>query len=345
MRRMSLKTSEYKFNATSGTFVIPTGADMVNGISYKNLNKQHTVIEVDSMDSFIIVPDALELATASGRFGDAVLININEKYESFSVTGSYLPYGATESWNLTGIGHNTPNGPFTSMEYAKQTPIAFSINSDVDLNSPYKMVSADNITSNRYTEVSVTFQSPNYNLSPVLNKNTLSINTISNRVEWVTKEQLEVVPLASSRFLSESDPMNGSENYKYVTKDINLKNPAIDLIIAFDCFKDKDADFDVWVKINKPYDGGDINEKRWVKVNGISKVNSADKNDRIEYEMTLSSMNVEVFSDNTTSSVMTWGAYLGAGEMFSSFKVKIVGRTKNPAKPPLFQSLRVIAVL
>jgi len=64
--------------------------------------------------------------------------------------------------------------------------------------------------------------------------------------------------------------------------------------------------------------------------------------DRVEYELTLSKLQVEEYSTDTIFTVKDWDDL--ADDEFSSFKIKIVGRAKNPATPPLFQSFRAIAV-
>lgn len=331
-----------RFNQVSGTFVTEPPAP-VNGFTFDQLSKQHIVTETDSMDTFIIqIPGTT--ANVSGRFGgEAGYIQINEKYEVFNITGSYLAYGSTEDWQYTGIGHNPINGPFQSQDYQTMEAKEFKIGSDMFLGQPHKMVSSDNLGSGgRLVTVDASFTAPTEWLSPVVNTDTFSITTVSNRVEWVTADQLEVEPNASGRYRSESDPMNGSENFKYVTKGINLKNPASDLILAFDVYKDINADFDIWIKLVAPYEGVDIDTKRWMRVVGIEKIHhSVDLTDRVEYELTMSKLQVEVYSSDTVFVLKDWDEL---SDGFSSFKVKIVGRAKNPATPPLFQSFRAIAV-
>lgn len=332
-----------RFNQVSGTFVSGPAA-LVNGFSFDQLRQQHIVVETDSMDTFIIqIPGST--ATASGRFGgEAGYIQINEKYEVFNVAGSYLAYGSTENWQYHGIGHSPINSPFQSQDYMPMEAKEFKVGYDMFLGQPHKMVSADNLgAGGRLVTVDTAFTAPSEWLSPVVNTDTFSITTVSNRVEWITPEQLAVEPNAIGRYRSESDPMNGSENYKYVTKSVNLKNPATDLIIAFDVYKDIYADFDIWIKLVAPYEGVDIDTKLWMKVVGIEKTHhSVDLTDRVEYELTLSKLQLEVYSTDTIFSLKDWDEL--DNDEFSSFKIKIVGRAKNPATPPLFQSFRAIAV-
>lgn len=333
-----------RFNTVSGVFKEGSPISSVfNGFLFGDLSKQHTVVEVDSMDTFII-QIASGTASESGRFGgEGCFITMNEKYEIFNVSGAYLSYGSSEKWAYTGVGHNPPNGPFISQDYQATEAKSIVISNDMYLGAPHKMVCADNATdASRFVNISGMFVAPNEWLSPIINTDSFSITTVSNRIEWMTQNQIEVEPNATGRFHSESDPMNGSENYKYVTRTINLANPASDMVIAYDIYKDINADYDIWIKVVSPYEGVDIDTKRWMKVVGIDKTHhSADLTDRVEYEITMSNMQLEVFTTDVTSTIEEWETVV---EEFSSFKVKIVGKAKNPALPPLFQSFRIIAV-
>lgn len=333
-----------RFNTVSGTFKEGSpSSTSFNGFAFGDLSKQHTVVEVDSMDTFII-QIASGTATETGRFGgEGCQITMNEKYELFNVSGAYLAYGASEKWIYTGVGHNPPNGPFVSQDYQALESRVFTVGNDMFLDVPHKMVGSDNATdASRFVSVTAAFTSPNQWVSPMINTDSFSITTVSNRVEWLTQAQIEVEPNATGRFHSESDPMNGSENYKYVTKTINLANPASDLVIAFDVYKDINADYDLWIKVVAPYEGVDIDTKRWMRVVGLNKTHhSADLTDRVEYEITMSKMQVDVFVSDTAFTTHEWEDVV---EEFSAFKIKIVGKAKNPALPPLFQSFRGIAV-
>lgn len=333
-----------RFNTVTGTFKegSPVGV-MFNGFLFSDLSKQHTVVEVDSMDTFII-QIASGSATESGRFGgEGCRITMNEKYELFNVSGAYLSYGSSEKWTYTGIGHNPPNGPFTAQDYQTLDTKNIVVGNDIFLDVPHKMVCSDNaIDSSRLISVVAAFTAPNQWVSPMINTDSFSITTVSNRVEWMTQSQIEVEPNATGRFHSESDPINGSENYKYVTRTINLANPASDLVIAYDIYKDINSDFDIWIKVVAPYEGVDIDTKRWMRIVGLNKTHhSADLTDRVEYEITMSKMQIDIFTTDTAYTTHYWDDVITD---FSSFKIKIVCKSKNPALPPLFQSFRAIAV-
>lgn len=332
-------TGSIRYNTVSGTFK-SLYSQSINGIPISELSKQHIIQTVDSMDSFII--QVTTPATASGRFGgEEVYANANEKYEVFNVTGAYLPYGSSEVFTYRGIGHNPLNGPFASEDYSQMKEKEIVLSQDNHLGQPHKIVSDENAgAGGKRVRVVGTFVAPDEFLSPVVNTDTFSVTTVSNRVEWVTSAQLNIEPNATGRYRSERDPMNGSGNYKYVTRTIVLKNPASDLIIAFDVYKDLYADFDIWLKVVAPYEEVDIDTKQWMRVVGYDKShNSVDLLDRIELELTMSELQLET---DDVGTLIDWEDL--PNDEFSQFKIKIVCQAKNPAKPPLFQSFRGIAV-
>lgn len=315
------------------------------GVPLSEFNTEHTsgslgmsVVEVDSNDTFII--NVQTPAAVTGRYGGigARLYNTNEKYDLFNVTGAYLPYRTSESWSLTGIGHGDVGTLFESSNYQMQNPIQFKTQEDRFLGQPYKVASANNEqimlgTGESSIKVMGTFESSSEHSSPVVNLDTFSITTISNRIEWITQAELEQIPNADGRFTPETSPFGGSETFKYVTKNVNLAQPANDIHIYVDVYKDLNADFDIYIKRMTPYDAGSIDDQPWIKADLLTKPrNSVDLTDFIEYHI--------VGSEHATD----WLDGDGNPVPFSSFRVKIVGRSQNSAKPPLFSALRIIAV-
>lgn len=301
----------------------------------------HSVTAVDSMDSFII--NVSTPATMTGRFGgqNIKLYKTNEKYEMFNVSGAYLAYRSSESWTLSGIAHGPEGTPFESMDYNRMPAVSFNTQEDKFLGQPYKIASSANESVNlggdKSIEVNAKFGVRYGNLSPMINLDTFSITTVSNRVEWLDPAALAQEPAGVQNFWSEEDPINGSESFKYVTKTVNLANPANDLNIFVDVFRDLNADFDIYVKTLPVYGEGTIESQPWQKAQITKSRSSVDLTDFIEYHVVASEQIVPYTSNG--DSYPGWSA-----EPFSSFKVKIVGRTKNSAKPPLFKSLRIIAV-
>lgn len=348
------KPQFYTLNQCTGTVVqnsygtkYPLGS--IAGIPITEFNNEHatssaghTIIDVDSLDTYII--NVQTPATQTGRFGGHVAAyNGNEKYEVFNVSGAYIPYRANESWTMTGVGHG--DDLFESANYQIMQPINFRPQEDKFLGQPYKIASKVNeqimLGSNKSITVKATFNSTGTSTSPVVNLDTFSITTVSNRVEWQDKDALAAIPMGEPTYVPEQDFVNGTEKYKYVTKTVNLAQPANDLHIYVDAYKDLHADFDVYIKRMTQHDSGTIEQQPWMKVTGLTKTRSSvDLTDFIEYHV-VASEHVVPYSEDGESYP---GWIDGEPDPFISFKVKLVGKTRNSAKPPLFRALRIIAV-
>ena len=319
------------------------------GIPTGDLNKTHTILAVDSMDSFIIQVSTTAIST--GRFGGdkCALLTSNEKYELFNVSGAYLPYNSVQTWSLTGIGYARDNrSPFYGEDSIPQEPRYFQVAEDNYLGQPWKIKSANPDS----VKVEARFYPGTSLVSPVVNTDTFSVTTVSNRVEWLYPEDFEIDPNANGRFVHENDhvatggvyldAIRGTELFKYVTKDVRLAEPANDLMIYFDVYRDKDADFDVYVKTVSPYDSRSLDEVPWTRLDITKTRFSSDLTDRIEYEIKCSDPNINrLIWSGVAEEAVDWPEE----EPFSAFKVKLVGKTKNSAKPPTFRSLRAIAIL
>jgi len=339
---VAVPTTGWTINAAAGTIArggtsTVTGgvgsifpSDNFAGIPLSQLNGQHSIIDVDSMDSFIIQSTTPSNFTGYVGGNQVQALSFNEKYDIFNVSGSYLPYNATESWTFTGMGYGRAGSPFRAYDNEVMNPVAFVPGQDTYLGQPMKYIS-NNQNSMR---VACTFSNNATNTSPVINLDTFSVTTVSNRVEMISQAAMSVAPVDSSDpyFVSETsttDPNGGSEQYKYVTQNVVLANPANDLMIYFDVYRDLNADFDVYVKILTVNDSRTIDQVPWMLVDGLDKSQySTDLTDRIEYTVTCSEQ------------VSTWQA----NTQFTALKVKLVGRAWNSSLCPLFRSLRAIAV-
>jgi hypothetical protein len=351
------KPASYTLNQCFGTVVTnsygnkyPGGT--IAGIPVSEFNTEHvsgslghSVVEVCSSDSFII--NLSTPATMTGRFGGSYVTcyNGSSKYDVFNVAGAYMPYRSAESWTFTGIGHGDTGSIFESSNYQDMAGITFSPQEDRFLAQPFKLASSVNEqimlgAGNHSITVSALFDTTDANSSPVVNMDTFSATTISNRVEWQSKAAMTTVPDDATKpiWYAEEDVVNGSEIYKYVTRTVNLENAANDLHIYLDVYKDLNADFDVYIKALPVYASGSIEAQPWKKANALVKSRSSvDPSDLVEYTI--------VASEHCTAYTFNTVNYPGwTSDPFTSFKVKLVGRAKNSSKPPLFESLRIIAI-
>jgi hypothetical protein len=204
---------------------------------------------------------------------------------------------------------------------------------DTFVGQPYKFANSLNETrrlaGDSSIKISGEFKTRNRLLSPVINIGTFNMVGVANRVEFIDPASYSIEPNALNQLVPETDPMNGSEVFKYVTRSLTLRNPALDARILVDVYKPIDSDFDIYVKVLNPWERVDIDTKPWIRIENVWKdFISTSLDDFREVEFNIADLMPNVF---------------GSTE-FSTFKVKIVGRAKNPANPPLFKRFRALAL-
>ena len=296
------------------------GFTNIANVSIENFNKEHVVVEIDSSDSFIIeVPGTF---TQSGRYGNlhVTLYGMSRKYESFTLSGEYLSYTAAEKFTIDAI----------DMDYNKQKETIIDLSMNNYNSKPLKLASKINEKTILGSEKSLTlnmyFSSNDSRISPMINLESLTFTGISNAISNNTNDKFNVIPNRENRYKSEKYD-DGSEPYRYITQKVILKNPATDIRIYLDIYKDIEADYDIYIKMGN---GDTVNSESnlWTPLDKINKSKiSSGINNFIEHEFNLSS----------DSSVYD-------GKDFIWFRVKIVGKSKNSAKPPIFKNFRAIAL-
>ncbi len=302
----------------------------IGGVDISKFNAEHIVTEVDTIDSFIV--SLPENFTVGGRFGGdtGIAFSVNKKYDVINVSGEYLAYDSDENWNMSLIGHGDANSIFSGANYITQTSIPFNLKEDVHLGQPCKLASQANATrvigtSRRSIEVTANFDRKTKYVSPVINMDSFSATLVSNRVGNYTKASYEVEPKRT--YVEETG--QGVQEYKHITVNALLQDSASDLRILFDAYKDVNADFDVYVKVISPYETRTNDDVEWIHLDLIQKTRSSNNlGDMIEYEFTASEFASKWVQDFE----------------FIAYRVKIVGRSDNSSKPPMFEKLRVIAI-
>lgn len=322
---------EILINESHGKIVSdPTAAigySDIAGAPFTMFNYEHVVVEVDSIDSFIV--EVAFSFTKNGRFGGKYghAFDISRRYEMYNISGAYLPYGSSEHLTMTPIKYNQSGGNDIDKT------LEFSVNSDHYLPYSMKLLSNKNEvrvfgTNRRSIDANLEFVSASPYLSPVINSDSFSIITVSNRISENDKVKMNVAPNPQTQFIDETET-NGSAEYKYVTRKVLMKDAAQELKIFVDVYRDVTANFDVYFKAIEAHETKSEETLKWTKVDLLDKsLTSNGVSDYIEYEISCS-------TDSTG-----WKADLE----FISYRVKIVGKGSNYAKPPMFKNLRTIAV-
>nr|DAY41096.1 MAG TPA: protein of unknown function (DUF4815) [Caudoviricetes sp.] len=326
-----IKPEDYDIRQAAGTFVNVETPLELNGIPLAEINTTHKVKRVDDNKTFII--EVQTSAAKSGRFGpEAAACICNRRADMFNASVNYQLHNAMEKWTYTACSHMIVGGnDGTAHDYLQLADAAFDMKADRYLSSPIKLATKTNEAERYRKEPSFTVKGvltpPTVYLSPMLSADTMSCTFVANDIYPLDAESVNRDPNASGRFVPETDKSYGFQRFKYVTKTINLKNPAADLKIWFDMYRPIHAGFDIYIKLQKST-VTDIDDQEWIHVNLGAKGISEDINKFIEVEGLLSQTNPGLAS---------------AQDTFSAFKIKIVGLSTNVSIPPLFKNLRLIA--
>lgn len=323
--------ADYDVRQAAGTFINVKTPVTLNGIPCEELNGTHLVKRVDDNKTFVIEVDSKSAET--GRFGPTHgVIIVNRKADMVNVAANYQLHGSSEKWSLFGHGHGDKGSLFEAANYTLMEAFNFDMASDRYLPAPMKLASVTNeaLKLNKAPSAYIKGELSSYSefLSPVFAEDGLSMTCVSNDIYPLSADAINQDPNGVKRFVDETHQSQGMERFKYVTNTIALKNPAADLKIWFDMYRPAHTDFDIYIK-TQPANVTQIDDQPWVKLENIdqSAISSSIDN-LVEFNLLLSEHAAAVS---------------GADHLFSAFKVKIVGRSKNSAIPPLFKNLRLIA--
>jgi hypothetical protein len=178
------------------------------------------------------------------------------------------------------------------------------IGEDNTLSFPRTSVESDDST----VSVRGTFSSTVDNLSPYIDVKRFSLLATENRV--------------NNREDTNSVAETNEAAARYITKPVELINPANEFRILFDANRPPAASIDVYYKVRPVGDGTPLDDQPWEKMTPTSAVPSNENFDSFnEYEFT------ETFAED-----------------FIVYSIKIVMRSANEARVPRIRDLRVIAV-
>lgn len=281
---------------------------------------------------------------SSGRFnpsadaGGKVTAEVNSKFDVLVPTIQTLQLPQTNvTYSLkTTSGLSQDSDMITGVKDSSWTN--FVPNKDISFDTPRAVYSSYNENnfgsgSSNFEKKSLvyklTLSSTQDNISPVIDTQRISSTLISNVVNYpiwttTTDSQGNSTDTSSNyaQFISERESTGGTVESKYITKEIQLNQPATSLKIVLSMHRPQDADVDLYYKIKT----SDSQEYRKLNYEYI---------DRPEgYAQSTTGLNQFTEFDYDVK---------GLSE-FSSFGIKVVMRTKNSAMPPRLKDLRIIAL-
>ena len=129
-------------------------------------------------------------------------------------------------------------------------------------------------------------------------------------------------------FVDERTREDASGESKYITKQINLENPASNMKVLFDVNVPSAASFDLYYKIGAA--ASDFDTLVWQKFNNMPNI---VKNDT---RGVFSEVEIDVTDFDSDGNPKDFSSFTG-------FQIKIVFKTTNAARIPQFKNMRVIA--
>ena len=316
--------------------VTANSGSALNGIPVSQLNTTHTVVSVE-IDSYTIQVAAN--ATSSGRSGSpdplstgtgaipAVTATENKTFNVIHpiVQQSIIP-STDISWQAkvtTGRSLAGTETPHTVSGY-----VDLKVNDNTEFTRPQTIVSAPNVSSlstGAYSFIMKgSMSTASENISPVIDLDRVSVVTVANRIDnpigSLTSGYNEV-----HNFVDETQAIGGSVLSKYITRKIELNEPATALNIFTLVNQPSGAGIKLWYKVLASGTDTNFETLGWTEATPDTAIPTSDNpNDFTEAQYTI------------TEAIL--------GVEFTAFAVKITFTSENSSKIPTCRDFRAIAI-
>ena len=209
--------------------------------------------------------------------------------------------------------------------YTKDTSsTTITLNNNNYLNTPKIVASPINesseMSSAKSFDVTCQLSSTANNVSPVLDVDSLGVMAIQNRINNIDSS----TDIEAGTYISSTEAKGDSNACIYVTKRIQLENPANAIHIMFDGYRvphgTTNPDIHVYYKVAGPDTNMPFDEMGWV-LGTIKKTVQPDASDFREYLYEIEGL-----------------------EDFNTFAIKMVLQAVDTSNPPLVENFRAIAL-
>ena len=323
----------------SGDAVLTIGSvgDTLGGIPVSAINASFTTITNYGIDSFCVTPDLSSFhlsytnavqSTIGG--GSNARITRNLYYDVLHTLIPSLTYkDCTLLSSVRRTGTNSPESTSLDTTFTMRSTNDFiTLNDNNFFERPSIIASSINEQSHvtggptsKSFECRLQFSSSNQNLSPVIDVGTIGALGIMNRINDIDSSSdlpTQMVHIPST------EPDGDNNAMVYITRKVNLKNPATSLKVIADNFRPPETDLKFMFKILKNDETTPIDDLGFEFFNGDGSpdvVTEQDARNFKEYEYTADAL-----------------------PEFTGFVVKIVGQSSNTSIVPLVSALRCIAL-
>ena len=342
----------FEKNSENFVFDVAEIGDTLGGIPISFINATHNAADMSSafkadMDEYLItIPTATWAVRVSGSTntglnvqgatenvigGSTAVTATNNIY--YDVLHTTIPSFALPNTTITttfvGTNATQPILNSTVNGYTKDTTsTTITLNDNNFLNAPKLVASGINESAEMSSDKSFTLtnqiNSTLSNVSPVIDAELLGVMAIQNRINKVDTS----ADVQAGTYVASTEPRGDSNAAIYMTKRVQLENPANAIHVFFDGYRisavngttDTSPTIDVYYKVIGPDDNLQFNDIGWTSAT-IKKTVQPDATDYKEYEY-----NIEALED------------------FTGFAIKLILQSSDSSNPPLVENFRAIAL-
>lgn len=333
-----LKVNQTNHGMATGDSVTIAGvtgnsSDTSNGIPISEINTTHTIANV-TLDSYTIT--VTTSATADGVIGgDSATATRNVPFEVLypqigqtqftdtdtkhyvRTTTKQSVHGSETGYTKTSAANRVQVVPNDNYYFEAQQQIASPINE------------TNKLSGNKSMTYDIVFTTANENVSPVIDLSRTNVVAVTNRMDNPTVSN-------TTGFKDETEGVGGSANAKYITKEIQLANPATSLDVRVSANNHPSASIKVLYKLRRVNDNRNFDEIPYEYFNSTGVADNT-----ITYSETRSQTpyNGDYYDSFYEQQFSAEGL-----DEFSSFSIKIVMTGTNPAFAPRITDMRAIAL-
>ena len=303
---------------------VPSGT--YNGVASSNINGTYEAIGDIKLDSYTIVAQNSDFATAAGDVGGTVVqATRNIQYDVIHpVVGQINPPGTSITTNLRVTGGRTleqSEAQFSLQATSKQK--AVEPNGDYYLTTAAQVCSQINETNEmsggKSLALTLTMTSPADHLSPVIDTKRLSATVITNRIN-------NPISGITPDFKEETTRSGGSASAKYITRPVVLENESSSLDVRLSAHVPSTAAVKMYYRLSNADDARNMDDLSWRAFNSDGTPDKA----------------VDPSDDGTTFKEL--GFSFTGSEPFTAFALKIVLTGTSSCYPPRVKDMRGIAL-
>ena len=312
-----------------------SGTGTLNGLSISALNTTHDIDDVE-IDSYTISITGGS-ASKTGRAGGTSVRATENK--TFNVLHPIIQQSIIPATNInwkakvtSGESLSGQGDPHNVSEY-----IDVKVNDNIYFNSPQTIVSQPHVSptsilsnSEQYSMYfEGTLTTALENISPVIDLDRVSVVTVANRIDNPAASATPGVSNAVNNFIAETESSGGSRLSKYITRKIELNDPATSLHIYTLVNQPTGAGIELFYKTLPNGSDAKFEDLAWI---GHATIANAG----------VSPDNPIPTTDNSNDYTEAQYNILDMAE-FSAFAVKITFTAQNSSAVPTCRDFRAIA--